>query len=139
MGDLQSDTRLEGGAGRYRGRSSEDWDGAPGRRAGGFRSVLALRAVGEASELPRPVSSTGIPRFGDVEIEVSTLSRSDWTAALRVSMTQSEAPILDGSLWTAAGDLPGYTVEFAAIPEYPGPEGLPSVTEIAARAGGRLW
>jgi hypothetical protein len=139
MGDLHGDTQLEGGEGRYRACVSEAWEGAPGRPVPGFVLALALRAAGQASELPRPVSFTGsiiqVPRFGGVEIEVSKLSNGDRTAALRVSMTQSEAPILEGLLWTVADDLPGYAVEFAAIPEHPGPEGLPSVTDFAADAG----
>jgi hypothetical protein len=76
-----------------------------------------------------------VPRFAGVEIEVSKLSNGDRNAALRVSMTQSEAPILEGLLWTGAEELPGYAVEFATIPEHPGPEGLPSVTDFAADAG----
>jgi acyl-CoA thioesterase len=140
MGDLDCDTRLEGSAGCYRARVSEAWEGAaPGRPASGLLAALALRAAGDSSGLPRPVgftvSFTGRPRFGEVEIGVSTLSSGDRTAALRVSMTQSEAPVLEGLVWTAAGELPGYAVEFAPIPEYPGPEGLPSVNEIAADAG----
>lgn len=139
MGDLERDTQLDGGSGRYRAYASEAWERAPGRPTGGFLAALALRAAGETAELPRPVSFTGSfigpADFGPVEIEVSKLFTSDQTAALRVSMTQSEAPILEGLVWTAADELPGYAVEFAPIPEYPGPEGLPSVTEIASQAG----
>jgi len=146
MGNLELDTQLGGGQGRYRARVREDWEGAPGRPAGGFLASLALRAAGRDSGLSRPVSFTGTfvqqPRFGGVEIEVSKLSNGDRTAALRVSLTQSEAPILEGLVWTAADDLPGYAVEFAPIPEHPGPEGLPSVIEVAAEAGrpmSRAW
>lgn len=139
MGNLERDTRLGGAEGRYLARVGESWEGPPGRPAGGFLASLALRAAGRDSGLARPVSFTGTfvrpPRFGGVEIEVSKLSNGDRTAALRVSLTQSEAPILEGLVWTAADELPGYAVEFAPIPEHPGPEGLPSVTEAAAQAG----
>lgn len=139
MGDLERDTRLAGSDGRYRGSVSEDWENAPGRPAGGFLAALALRAAGMATALPRPVSFAvhfvRPARFGEVALTVSTLEESVRTAALRVSMTQSEAPILEGLVRTAADELPGYAVEYAPIPEHPGPEGLPSVTEAAEQAG----
>ena len=142
MGNLERDTRLEaldGPDSRYRASVGRAWEAAPGRPAGGFLAALALRAAGEVSDLPRPVSFSGHfvqpARFGELEIGVSTLSRGKRTAALRVSMTQSEAPILEGLLWTGAEELPGYAAEFVTIPEHPGPEGLPSVTDFAADAG----
>ena len=110
-----------------------------GRTAGGFPAAPALRTVGEATESPWPVrftgSATGAAPSGCVGVEVAKPFTGDRTAALRVSMTQSEAPTLEGSVWTAADEMPGYAAESASIPEYPGPEGLPSVTGLAGRSG----
>jgi len=141
MGDLERDTRLEGEAGLYRAPLSRAWEGAPRTPIGGFLAALALRAAGQATPLARPVSFAcqfaRRPRFAPVDLAVSTLCESERTAALRVSITQSEAPILEALVWAVAEELPGYAVEFAAMPEHPGPEGLPSVL-AAAHEQGRL-
>lgn len=146
MGDLERDTRLDGTPDALRAELSRDWEGAPGSPAGGFLAALALRAAGCATPLPRPVSFAcqfvRQPSFGPVQVRVSTLHASERTAALRVSMTQSEAPTLEALVWAAANDMPGYAVEFAPIPEFPGPEGLPSIFAAgpAACAGvPRCW
>jgi acyl-CoA thioesterase len=146
VGDLEHDTRLEAAADALHARPSRDWEGAPDSPAGGFLAALALRAAGCATRLPRPVSFAcqfvRQPSFDPVLVRVSTLHASERTAALRVSMTQSEAPTLEALVWAAANDMPGYAVEFAPIPEFPGPEGLPSIF-AAAPAGGaqvpRCW
>jgi acyl-CoA thioesterase len=142
MGDLERATRLEGGDGRYRGVLSADWEGPGGVPAAGVLAALALRAAGCETSFRRPVSFAGhfvrTPRFGEVDLRVVPLHESERTAALRVTLTQSEAPILEASVWAAAEAMPGYAVEFAPIPEHPGPEGLPSILEAAEQRGNPL-
>jgi acyl-CoA thioesterase len=140
--DLERDTRLQrlgASAGRYRARVPAHWEGLPGMPVGGLVAALALRAAGDTSGLPRPVSVAcqfvRPARIGPVDLSVAALHRSERTAALRVSLTQSGASVLEMLAWAAAEEMPGFAVDHASIPEHPGPEGLPSTLEAARSAG----
>ena len=54
MGDLEIDTRVEGGDGRYRALVSRDWEiWGPN---GGYVAAIALRAGGREAAIERPAS-----------------------------------------------------------------------------------
>ena len=131
MGDLQDDTRLEGGGGRYRGWLSPDWEiWGPN---GGYLAVLALRAAGAEAAIPRPASFAGhflaVGRFDAVDVSVDVIRRGKRSESLRVTLTQEGRPLLEALVRTAA-DGPGLEHRFGQAPHAPEPETLQSMDEL---------
>ncbi len=131
MGDLQEDTRLEGGDGRYRASLSPDWEiWGPN---GGYLAALALRAAGAEAAIPRPASFAGhflaVGRFDAVDVSVEVIRRGKRSESLRVTVTQQERPLLEALVRTAA-DGPGLEHRFGEAPSVPAPETLQSMDEL---------
>jgi acyl-CoA thioesterase len=144
VADLEVETRLEGGSGRYRAALSAAWMG-PFGLYGGALSALALRAAGAEARIDRPASLAchylSAARPGPFEIEVSSLRRSSRSASLRVRLTQEARPVLEALVWMAAqGD--GLAYDFEPMPPAPEPEGLRNMGELARAEGtsvSALW
>jgi acyl-CoA thioesterase len=133
VGDLAVDTAVEGAAGRYRARLSSDW--AVWGPNGGYVAAVALRAAGTATALRRPASFAcqylNVATFGAVDLTVQTLRASRRAAALRVSMTQQERPILEALVWVVDDGIAGLEHEVAVMPEVPPIDALQSFEELA--------
>jgi acyl-CoA thioesterase len=104
LGDLDNDTRLAGGDGRYRARVLPDWRLiAP---SGGIVSALALRAAAAESELDRPVTYychyLNPAEEGDADLTVTSLRRSRRAESLRVDVDQDGRGLVEALVWTAA-------------------------------------
>jgi acyl-CoA thioesterase len=135
VGNLDSDTRLDGAGGHYRAQLSPDWKiWGPN---GGYLAAIALRAAGAESRLPRPASFAcqflGVGRFDSVEVHVEVLRRGRGAEALRVAIEQEGRSLLSAQVWTvgeAAGpELPGSVAptvapaeQLASLEELLGPE-----------------
>lgn len=133
MADFERDTRVEGGAGRYRAELSRAWEiWGP---MGGYVAAVALRAAGAQTALRRPASFTcqylNVAAFEPVDITVESLRASRRAEALRVSMAQHDRPILEALVWAIAEDTPGLAHEYAAPPDLPGPDALESFNTLA--------
>jgi acyl-CoA thioesterase II len=143
MGNLQKDTRVVGGNGRYVVELSPEWDfWAPN---GGYLSAIALSAAAAETDLPRPASyycQYLKPAISgeEAEIVVTTLRRSKQTHAMRAVMSQDGKAILEALIWTF---VPNDVIEhdYAKMPEVPEPESLRTNDEIHApqKAPFRFW
>lgn len=143
MGNLESDTRLEGENGTYGLTISDAWDFW--QPNGGYLSAIALRAAGAETDLPRPAAyycQYLNPAASNVEatLRVTTLRRSRRTHAIRVQMMQQEQPILEALVWTVAG-IGGLDYSRAQMPEVAPPDELRNAEEIHApdEAPFRFW
>jgi acyl-CoA thioesterase II len=133
MGDLATDTALEGSDGRYQARLSRDWEiWGPN---GGYLAVIALRAAGARTSLRRPASFTchflGVANFDVVDLDVRVVRESRRAASIAVSMTQAGKPILEALAWIV-GDVVGLEHDAAPIPPVAPPYSLPNVEQLMA-------
>jgi acyl-CoA thioesterase II len=132
-GDFVADTRVEGSGGRYRAVLSPEWQvWGP---LGGYLAAIALRALGAESDLPRPATFhclfLAAARFGEVEIEVTSLRRGGRSQALAMRMMQQGRPVLAASGWTVAEGMSGLEHDRSEMPAVPRPEALRSYAELA--------
>jgi acyl-CoA thioesterase II len=133
MGDLATDTTLEGSDGHYRARLSRDWEiWGPN---GGYLAVIALRAAGARTSLRRPASFTchylGVANFDAVDLDVRVVRESRRAASIAVSMTQEDKPILEALAWIV-GDVDGLEHDAAPIPPVARPDELPNIETLTA-------
>ncbi len=131
MGNLERDTALEGGNGRYRAVLSRDWEiWGPN---GGYLAAIALRAAGCETAAGRPASFAAhylsVARFEPVDLDVEVLRRGRRAASMRVSMSQEGRRILEAIVWTA-NVAEGLEHETAQPPEVPRPGALKNVEEL---------
>ncbi len=131
MGDLERDTELDGGDGRYTAELSRDWEiWGPN---GGYVAALALRAAGAASRFDRPASIVGhflgVASFdAPLELDVSLLRGAKRAESLRVAAHQGDQAVFEAMVW-AVGDLTGLEHDATDAPSAPDPETLPSIRE----------
>src|SRR5258705_14008656 len=103
MGDLGTDTTVEGRDSRYTAQVSRDWEiWGPN---GGYIGAIALRAAGAHARFDRPVTLVGhflgVAGFETpVDLEVTTLRDAKRAQSVRVSMTQAGQPIFDAMVWS---------------------------------------
>jgi acyl-CoA thioesterase len=119
MGDLDIDTRVTGGGGRYTATLTRDWEiWGPN---GGYVAVVALRAAGAETSLRRPATFScqfiNVADFGGVDLAVHTLRASKRATALRVSMTQNERLLLEALVWVVDESAPGLEHDVTRMPE----------------------
>jgi acyl-CoA thioesterase II len=132
MGDLRADTAVESvGEGRYRCDLSADWEiWGP---MGGYVAAVALRAAGAEANGRRPAAFSchylGVAAFAPVDVVVQTRKGGRTASSQRVEISQEGRPILDAMVWSAA-DNDGLEHDEALPPEVPGPEDLPSISEL---------
>jgi acyl-CoA thioesterase-2 len=123
--DLEHATRVEGDAGSYHARLSEDWEiWGPN---GGYLAAIALRAAGEVAQIQRPASFychfLSSPTFDVVQLDVRVLKQGRRAESFAVEMTQQGKPILHALIKTAA-DAPGYSHQHLQAPAVPSPADL---------------
>ena len=131
MGDLDADTRLEGGEGRYTTRLSTDWKiWGPN---GGYVAAIALRAAGRESRLARPASFhchfLEAGAFEPAEVRVEALRRGRAAESLSVSLEQSGRRLLAAQVWTV-GELDGLAHDTSRAPSVPSPEDLSPIESL---------
>ncbi len=132
MGDLAEDTELEAvGEGRFRAFLSQDWEiWGP---MGGYVAACALRAAGKVSPHPFPAALSchylGVGHFESIDIIVDTRRSGRGATSLRVEVSQRGRSILDAMVWST-GQGEGLEHDETRPPDVPGPESLPSMTEL---------
>jgi acyl-CoA thioesterase II len=133
MGDLAADTAVQSrGDGCFTARLQPDWEiWGP---MGGYVAACALRAVGAASEHPRPATFSchylGVADFAPVDIKVQLRKGGRSASSHRVEIEQRGRPILDAMVWSVGDDLEGLEHDETVAPLVPGPDELPSVREL---------
>ncbi len=134
MGDLDVDTRLTGGEGRYGAVLDEDW-GIWGPN-GGYLGAVLLRAAGSHAALPRPASLAvqflGRADFDTVDVHTRTTRRTRRAEAVAVAMTQGGRPVAEAQAWFVEDGLPGLEHDVAPMPDVARPDGLPTFDQLRA-------
>jgi len=125
MGNLDADTRLGGGDGRYTTTLSRDWKiWGPN---GGYVAAIALRAAGLESRFARPASFScqflEAGAFEPADVRVEALRRGRAAEALSVSLEQSGRRLLVAHVWTV-GKLEGLAHDVSSAPPAPAPGDL---------------
>ena len=138
MGNLEVDTAVRGGDGRWQATFSPDWEiWGPN---GGYVAAVALRAAGAHSAQPRPASLVchylGVAAFDDVDIETETLRAAKRAESVRVRITQRGNPIAEALVWCVADGLEGLAHDLTRAPEVEPPEALRSLEELEGGGGG---
>ncbi|WP_426572352.1 acyl-CoA thioesterase [Aquihabitans sp. McL0605] len=134
MGDLGVDTQVtELGDGRFTATPSAAWEiWGP---MGGYIASFAVRAAGAEAEGRRPASFSchylGVAAFEPIDIVVETRKGGRSALSQRVEITQEGRPILDAMVWSTA-EAPGLEHDETTPPDVPGPDDLPSITELLA-------
>ncbi|MEZ5985008.1 MAG: thioesterase family protein [Hyphomonas sp.] len=129
--DFEQATRLTPvGEGRWAVDLPEAWGlWSP---AGGYITALALRAVGEASSLPRPASMTchflRMGKYAPAEIRVETVRAGKRSELLRAELMQDGKTLLICHVWTVPDAMPGLEHDdmHEALPD---PESVPTFEE----------
>lgn len=129
--DLEQATRVEGDGERYVAQLSDDWEiWGPN---GGYLAAIALRAAGQAADIPQPRSFychfLSSPAFEAVQLEVRALKRGRRAESFAVEMTQAGKPILHALVKTAA-DGPGYSHQHLLPPDASPPASLKSYEQL---------
>ena len=127
--DFEQATRLERGSETvWTALLREDW--ALWGPAGGYISALALRAAGEATAFPRPVSMTchflRPGKFAAAELHVERLRAGRRSELLRVDLRQEGKSLLTCSVWTMPDSMPGLVHDATRLEGLPDPETLPA-------------
>jgi len=130
MGDLERDTRLSGGEGRYTIMLSRDWEiWGPN---GGYMAAVALRAAGMEAKIKRPVSIAchflGVPRPEPVDVEVRAVQAGRRAESIHVLYSQDGRAMVQAIVRTAA-ESPGVEHNFLRMPEVPHHSELKSFLE----------
>jgi len=131
MADLERDTRVVGGEGRYVATVSPDWEvWGPN---GGYVAAIALRAAAAEARIARPVAFAGhylsVARFAAVELTVTVAHAGRRSESIRVSMSQAGKPVMEAIVRTAA-ESAGLRHDETLAPDVAGPDGLRSFDEI---------
>ena len=118
---LASDTALLDTPEGYQATLNPDWETIG--PCGGYLAAIALRAAGQYTGRPRPVSisCTFLRRgaSGPVTVTVRTLAETRRASSVAVRVIQGANPLMEALVWVVSGELTG--PEHAAAP-------LPSVT-----------
>lgn len=134
MGNLATDTALDGSEGHYRATLSEDWRiWGP---AGGYIASLALRAAGLESGRARPASINAqfcrVGTFDPVDVHVTVLRRTRVATALDVEIRQDAELLVKAAVW-GVDELDGLEHHAHDGPgPLPGPDGIPSTSQRMA-------
>src|SRR5258708_7803212 len=136
MADFLEDTRIESIAGepdRYRAELSPKW--AVWGPNGGYVAAIALRAAMARSRAARPASFhchfLAVGEFAPVDVRVTPVGGGKRAESLRVEMMQHERLLLAATVWMVDDGLQGYTHDFGAAPDVPGPNALRGYQELA--------
>jgi acyl-CoA thioesterase II len=138
VGDLDLDTRLDGGDGAYTMTMSRDWEiWGP---QGGYVAAIALRAAGAHCRRPRPASIVGhflgVASFdAPVSVVCTTLRRARVAESVRVSLTQADRPIFEALVWGIDDDVPRLEHDDAPAPDVPPWRDLATIQERLGAIG----
>ncbi|HEY8059218.1 MAG TPA: acyl-CoA thioesterase domain-containing protein, partial [Acidimicrobiales bacterium] len=134
MGDLEVDTRLDGGDGHWTVTLDPAWEiWGP---CGGYIAALLLRAAGAHSAFPRPatlaVNFLGVAAFAPVDLHAETLQAGRRSQCVRVTMTQEGRPISHAVVWTMADPdgREGIAYDWTEHPVVAGPHDLKPMEEL---------
>ena len=134
MGDLEVDTRLDGGDGHWTVTLDPAWEiWGP---CGGYIAALLLRAAGAHSPFPPPPTLAenflGVAAFAPVDLHAETLQAGRRSQCVRVAMTQEGRPISQAVVWTMADPdgREGIVYDWTEHPVVPGPHELKSMEEL---------
>lgn len=102
--------------------------------AGGYLSALALRAIGEATSFPRPVSLScqflRVAKFEPAQIRVQQLRSGKRSACLRADLMQDDRVVFTATGWVAADGQVGMEHDYVPREEVPQPEALRSYEDV---------
>lgn len=106
---------------------------------GGYVASLALRAVGDTTQQPRPATFAchflSVGAFDEVDLAVTTLRDGRAASSYRVEMTQGDRRILEATVWATRPDDVRLEHDDATPPDVPDAGGLASFEERLAIAG----
>lgn len=122
--------------GLYAAAISGDW--CAWSPAGGYLMALALRAAGEHTSWPAPLSCSchflAAPKLGEVALRVVSLRKTRIAESVRVSLEQGTKPILEMIGW--CGDsVDGYRHDGAEMPDVPVWDSLPEYEMPKGKSG----
>lgn len=107
--------------------------------AGGYLSALALRAIGEATSFPRPVSLAchflRVGKFEPVEIRVESLRSGKRSECLRADLIQDGRTVFTATGWAAHEGQDGMVHDHVPAVDVPRPESLKSFAELYPSRG----
>lgn len=138
MGDLDADTAISGGEGRYTGSLSRAWEiWGP---MGGYLASFALRAAGRHCGMPRPASLVGhflgVGSFdAPIEIHCETLRAARTAHSVRARIVQGDRPLFDAMVWGVTDRLAGLAHHAAPAPDVPHWSAAPTIEERLAEIG----
>lgn len=123
---LASDTALRETPEGFQATLNPDWETfGP---CGGYLAAIALRAVGQHTGRPRPVSiSCAFLRrgaAGPADITVRTLAETRRASSVVVRVIQDARPLMEAFVWVVNGDLAGPAHDAAPMPSVTPPEEL---------------
>ncbi|MEO9971131.1 MAG: thioesterase family protein [Hyphomonadaceae bacterium] len=117
---------------QWRATLTKDW--ALWSPAGGFLTALALRAAGQATEFPRPISFACqfLRRavFEPVDLQVTSLRNGRRTQALRIDMSQDDRLILTAQVWVGLAESKGMVHDDTLIAPLCDPDNLPDYNAV---------
>jgi acyl-CoA thioesterase len=132
LAGLASDTALRETPEGFEATLNPDWETIG--PCGGYLAAIALRAAGQRTGRPRPVSisCTFLRRgtSGPVGVCVQTLTETRRAASVEVSVTQDAKPLMKALVWLVSGGLPGPAHDAAPMPSVTPPEELPELDTV---------
>lgn len=132
MGDLRTDTAVRRtGDNRFVATVSPDWEiWGP---MGGYVASIALRAAGEVSPQPLPVSFSchylSVAKWGDVDVTVIPRRDGRTASSHRVEISQDGKPVLDAIVWSGTRGE-GLEHDESVMPDVPPPDALQLMQDL---------
>jgi acyl-CoA thioesterase len=115
---LASDTALRETPEGFQATLNPDWETIG--PCGGYLAAIALRAAGQYTGRPRPVSiSCAFLRrgvAGEVSVAVRPLTGTRRASSVAVCLAQDDKPLMEALVWTASGELTGPAHDAAPMP-----------------------
>lgn len=140
--DFETETRPEGGDGRYAMKIPWGWEGGPGVPYGGWTVAVALRAAGLESEHERPASLAAqflrpLSMDAPLDLGVEVLRRGRRAEFIRVAVSQ-HGKVGVHAFVTSTNRVEGLEYEPERGPSPLRREGLPTLGEVIRSQGGEL-
>ncbi len=135
LAGLASDTALRDTPEGFQATLNPDWETIG--PCGGYLAAIALRAAGQYTGRPRPVSISctflrrGVP--GPVDVTVRALTQTRRASSVGVCVTQDAKPLMEALVWVVNGELTGPAHDAAPIPFVTPPEELEELDTLLPR------
>lgn len=124
LGGLASDTALGETPEGFQATLNPDWETLG--PCGGYLAAIALRAAGQYTGRPRPVSisCTFLRRgvAGPAAVTVRALAETRRASSVAVRLTQGVEPLMEALVWMVSGELTGPAHDAAPMPSVTPPE-----------------